>query len=73
MELLVDMDCQGCETKVRRAISKLDGKKKNTNPNMDLLHIMLVLHNANLMNMCRSGYGRDRRGSTKGDGHRVHW
>lgn len=26
MELLVDMDCQGCEKKVRRAISKLDGK-----------------------------------------------
>ncbi|KAF3582364.1 hypothetical protein DY000_02032446 [Brassica cretica] len=25
VELLVDMDCQGCETKVRRAISKLDG------------------------------------------------
>uniref|UniRef100_A0A1J3HRQ8 Heavy metal-associated isoprenylated plant protein 26 n=2 Tax=Noccaea caerulescens TaxID=107243 RepID=A0A1J3HRQ8_NOCCA len=25
VELLVDMDCQGCERKVRRAISKLDG------------------------------------------------
>ncbi|CAF2112308.1 hypothetical protein F2Q70_00041024 [Brassica cretica] len=25
VELLVDMDCQGCEKKVRRAISKLDG------------------------------------------------
>ncbi|CAG7905486.1 unnamed protein product [Brassica rapa] len=25
VELLVDMDCQGCETKVRRAISKLSG------------------------------------------------
>ena len=28
VELLVDMDCQGCETKVRRAISKLSGKEK---------------------------------------------
>ncbi|CAN8254341.1 unnamed protein product [Cochlearia groenlandica] len=25
VELLVDMDCQGCERKVRKAISKLDG------------------------------------------------
>ncbi|VVB05932.1 unnamed protein product [Arabis nemorensis] len=25
VELLVDMDCQGCEKKVRKAISKLDG------------------------------------------------
>ncbi|XP_010525447.1 PREDICTED: heavy metal-associated isoprenylated plant protein 20 [Tarenaya hassleriana] len=25
VELLVDMDCKGCEKKVRRAISKLDG------------------------------------------------
>ncbi|KAL7225593.1 hypothetical protein ACSBR1_020875 [Camellia fascicularis] len=27
VELLVHMDCDGCEKRVRKAISKLDGKK----------------------------------------------
>jgi len=33
VELLVDMDCKGCEKKVRRAISKLDGKKNSEKQN----------------------------------------
>ena len=44
VELLVDMDCQGCEKKVRRAISKLDGKKtyEETKLYMDLSRIQIL-------------------------------